>query len=317
MSEISMTRRFLLVGAAAMGPLLLPATAHAEVGKSPRFDLTTASPTLLWRTPLHSGIWIMQAFSWDNAAQEIYFVQTKAGSTTGDLFVTRTNAAGRILGSMALHGFGHGVAIGVERYQGAVYLWTESRANPRSGYGTRIARFRFADGKTITPSSAGVLDRTPNLPNLKTNPQPAIDPVYDRLLVRFRDAAGKPRVVVYSMADARAGRLDRAHRLAERALPDQPKTSPCQGFTGMGQYAYLISGGQSKDDTYLHWIDLRSGRHGKNLTHAGKSLLTDKREPEGIAIQVLSGKPRLTFGFSSGSAPHRKAILFVKRTLAH
>ncbi|GAA2738434.1 teichoic acid biosynthesis protein C [Actinocorallia aurantiaca] len=310
-----LSRRALLLGAAGSGALLLPGPAQADVPASKRFDLTTPSPTLLWRKPLRSGSWIMQSFGWDNAKQEIYFAQVKAGSKTGDLIITRTTATGRQLGWMVLRGFGHGVSIGVERYKGAVYLWTESKANPKSGFGTRVARFKFVNGKTIKPTSAGVLDRTPKLPNLKKNPQPAIDPVHNRLLVRFRDGSSRPRVAVFSLADARAGRLGPANVLAEQALPDHPASSPNQGFTGLGQYAYLISGAQSKDDTLLHWVDLRSGRRGKFLTHAGKSLLKDKREPEGIAVQVVSGRPRLTFGFSSGSSPNRRSSLFYKSTL--
>ncbi|GAA0970493.1 hypothetical protein [Actinocorallia libanotica] len=309
------SRRALLLGAAGAGSLLVPGAAHAEIPASKRFELATPSPTLLWRKPLRSGSWIMQSFAWDNTRQEIYFVQVKAGSTTGDLIVTRTTATGRHLGWMVLRGFGHGVAIGVEPYKGAVYLWTESKANPKSGFGTRIARFKFANGKTIKPASAGVQDRTPKLPNLKKNPQPAIDPLYDRLFVRFRDGSSRPRVAVFSLADARAGRLGPANVLAERALPDHPAASPNQGFTGLGQYAYLLSGAQSKDDTLLHWVDLRSDRRGRFHTRAGKSLLTDKREPEGIAIQLASGRPRLVFGFSSGSSPHRRTSLFYKSTL--
>ena len=171
-----LSRRALLLGAAGAGALAVPGTAHAAVPPSKRFDLTTPSPTLLWRRPLRSGTWIMQSFAWDDTRQEIYFVQVEAGSKSGDLVVTRTTATGRHLGWMALRGFGHGVAIGVEPYKGAVYLWTESKADPKSGFGTRIARFKFVNGKTIKPTSAGVLDRTPKLPNLKKNPQPAIDP---------------------------------------------------------------------------------------------------------------------------------------------
>ena len=215
---------------------------------------------------------------------------------------------------MILRGFGHGVSIGVEPYEGAVHLWTEWKADPKSGFGTRIARFKFVNGKTVKPTSASVLDRTPRLPNLKQNPQPAIDPLYNRLLVRFRDGSNRPRVAAFSLADARAGRLGPANVLAEQALPDHPASSPGQGFTGLGQYVYLISGARSKDDTLLHWVDLRSGRRGAFHTRAGRSLLKDEREPEGIAVQLVSGRPRLVFGFSSGSAPDRRTSLFYKST---
>jgi hypothetical protein len=313
-------RRLLRAGggvaaAAVLGalPLARAGAANADVDPSPRFKLDGAGDYVFLEQPLHNTSWGMQSFAFDNVNRHVYFVQTKPGSVTGDLWVTRTDLYGTELGSMALWGFGHGVQIAVEPYEGEVYLWTEWQSSDR-GFGSRIGRFKFADGATLTRTDSRVEDRTPTLANLVTNPQPAIDPYYDRLLVRFRDASGKARVVVFEMSDARAGRLGHDQRKAEWALPDRGTwgdAHPFQGFTGYGQFVYLLEGEGGVSTSYLTSIDLNSGArmHDRFGTTAGASL--PHREPEGMAI-LLDGGPRLAFGFSSGSAPDYRASIFYK-----
>lgn len=125
--------------------------------------------------------------AFDNLNGHVYFVTTKPGSTTGDLWVTKTDLSGTQLGSMALHGFGHGVQIAVEPSGGTVYLWTEWRASA-SGFGTRIGRFEFVNGSTLEQTDSRIQDRTPTLTNLVTNPQPAIGHVMQD---RFPTTAGE------------------------------------------------------------------------------------------------------------------------------
>lgn len=287
----------------------------AALPPSSRFDFDDPSDALIWRKRLRNTTWHMQAYGFDNVAGAIYFVQTQPGSTNGDLWVTRTDLTGVRNASMLLRGFGHGVQIAVEpQADGGVYLWTESHVGG-NGYGTRIGRFKFDNGGTITSGQAQ--DRTPKLGNLGpgANPQPAIDPYTDRLLVRFRDPNGRRRMVVFAMRDARAGRLSSAQRLAECALPDRGswgKSHPFQGFTGFGQYAYLLEGEAGSSISYLTCVDLNSGKvvEDRFETQAGKSLPT--REPEGMAIQLLPGEARLTLGLSSRSDGVYQSSVFYK-----
>jgi hypothetical protein len=261
----------------------------------------------------------MQSFAFDNVNDHIYFVQTKPGTTTGDLWVTKTDLSGTQLGSMALHGFGHGVQIAVEPAGATAYLWSEWRASA-SGFGTRIGRFEFIDGATLEQRDTRIQDRTPTLTNLVTNPQPAIDPAYDRLLVRFKDANGKARIVAFRMSDARAGLLGHDHRLAEWALPDRGSwgvEQPFQGFTGYGEFVYLLEGKGGATTSYLTSVDLNSGHimQDRFPTTAGESL--PNREPEGMAIrESASTGPLLAFGFSSGAAPNFRATVYYKSDFA-
>ncbi|WP_285780182.1 hypothetical protein [Microtetraspora sp. NBRC 13810] len=261
---------------------------------------------------------MLQSFGYDNTAGHIYFVQRNSTNTdpdhVGDLWVTKTDTAGNELGSMALHGFGHGVQIGVENYNGAVYLWTEWRTSD-TGFGTRIGRFRFADGTVLEQGAGSIQDRTPQIGDM-VNPQPAIDPSTDRLVVRYKIGADLPRIVAFRMSDARAGRLTSGYRLVERALPSRGSwgtAHPFQGFAAYGRYAYLLEGGV-EDTSYLTTIDLNEV--GQNIVHdrfpttAGQSL--PGREPQGMAIWLSGGGPRLAFGFHSNTGGVRQTSVFYK-----
>jgi len=95
-----LSRRAVLLGAAGTGAPLMPGAAYGAVPPSKRFDLTTPSPTPLWRKPLRSDTWLMRSFARDDTRQEVYFLQVEPGSTTGGLIVTRTTATGRHLGRL-------------------------------------------------------------------------------------------------------------------------------------------------------------------------------------------------------------------------
>ncbi|HEV7936284.1 MAG TPA: teichoic acid biosynthesis protein C [Actinomadura sp.] len=329
------TRRRLVAGAAgaaaALGLQAVPGlgagTATAAIRRSRRFDLTAGSRALIKEKALKGGR-VLQSFAFDNANRHIYTVQLMSGSAipSGDLCVTELDLAGRRLGHMYLRGFGHGEQIGIESAgAGAVpYLWTEYRA--RDGWGTRLARFRFADGASIDSSHPGISDRTPRLLGL-ASPRPAIDPWHNRLVVRFtRD--GRLRAAVYDLDDARKGLLDGRHRLAEVSLPDPSRsTQPAQGFALFGQYVYLFHGTAygrdgSKAPTgnaHITCVDMNTGRVvERRLTTAFRGLTF--REPEGMAIQVTSPgdhapEVRLCFGFASGATGARRASIAYKNLL--
>ncbi|MFC3576513.1 hypothetical protein ACFOZ0_25150 [Streptomyces yaanensis] len=312
-----------LAAAALLGSgatLLGAGPAHAVVDDSPRFKLDGNGGNPVWKKSLHAN-WVMQSFAYDNVNQHIYFAQTNSANTApdhvGDLWITKTDTSGNELGAMALHNFGHGVSIGVEPYQGAVYLWTEWMSSD-SGFGTRVGRFKFVDGATLEKTDTSIQDRTPSIGDTMINPQPAIDPSTDRLWVRYKVGDDMPRIVGFTMSDARAGRLTKSpeYRLAERALPsrgDWGKTNPFQGFAVYGRYAYLLEGA-ANGPSYISVIDLNDS--GQSLvvdrweTTAGQSL--DGREPQGMAIWLASGAARLAFGFHSNTDGVRQSSVFYK-----
>ncbi|GAB2927597.1 phage baseplate protein [Streptomyces mayteni] len=310
----------LLAAAAMVGStgMLSASRAAAALPDSPRFRLSGAGGNPFWRRSLHAN-WVLQSFAYDNERQHIYFAQYDSTNTDpgriGDLWVTRTDITGNQSGAMALRGFGHGVGIGVEPYRGEVHLWTEWRTGP-SGYGTRIGRFRFVNGATLTADDPSIEDRTPSVGGPMIEPQPAIDPWTNRLLVRYKVAPDRPRIVVFDLDDARAGRLGSEHRLAERALPSRGAWGgehPFQGFAACGRYAYLIEGPVG-GPACLTALDLNGAGEStvvdRFVTDAGQSL--PGREPQGMAVWIAAGRPRLAFGFHSNSRDVRQATVFYK-----
>jgi hypothetical protein len=288
---------------------------RAALPPSPRFDFEDPSDPVIWKKPLHKSDWHMQSYAFDNTLGDIYFVQRRPRTTNGDLWVTRTDRAGNRRASMLLKGFGHGVQIAVEPDPGEnPFLWAETHAGA-DGYGTRVGRFRFVNGATIT--SADAQDRTPALDSLgeRPNPQPAIDPYNGRLLVRYRDDQDRRRIAVFQLSDATDGRLGHDQRLAECLLPDRgdwAEEHPFQGFTAFGQFAYLLEGEAGVITSYLTCIDLNSGQVVQDRFHtqAGRSL--PNREPEGMAIQLLPGEARLTLGLTSHVDGSYTASIFHK-----
>ncbi|MFF3727861.1 twin-arginine translocation signal domain-containing protein [Streptomyces erythrochromogenes] len=306
-----------IAAAAAAGaalPLFAASPASAAVPDSPRFKLDGAGGNPIWKKSLHAN-WVMQSFGYDSVHQHVYFLQTKTDSKNGDLWVTKTDTAGNQLGSMALHGFGHGVSIAVEPYGGQVHLWTEWKTSA-SGFGTRIGRFPFVNGAVLEQDDPSVQDRTPSIGNTMINPQPVIDPSTDRLLVRYNVGTDQRRIVAFTLDDARAGRLTSANRLVERALPargDWGKANPFQGFAAYGRYAYLLEGPVG-NPSYITTVDLNDVGNStvvdRFATTAGQSL--PGREPQGMSIWQSPGGPRLAFGFHSNTSGARHASVFYK-----
>ncbi|MFE5968953.1 Tat pathway signal sequence domain protein [Streptomyces sp. NPDC056463] len=295
--------------AALTGSLVLTqaGTATAAVAVSKRFDLT--DPSDEWHREILLGeTRILQSFGFDNTNKHLYTAQlvqadrmlpgeTRAytgteRSTNGDLCVTRLDWGGNIIGRMYLKGFGHGVSIGVEPSGNSAYLWTETDSVPdgtNTGFGTKVARFKFANGAVLQPDSAQVTRFTP-APG-STNNTVAVDPVNNRLVHRHR-INGAFRYSLYDLAAFKTGTF------TPLATIDQPAvlTGPTfQGYTSLGQYLYTLDGTAytytqdgtrtSEANSYVTSIDWNTGLvHERRLTKAGESLFY--REPEGLAIQI-------------------------------
>lgn len=281
-----------------------------------RFDLTAPATQLIWKKALYDET-VLQSFGFDNTNGHIYVVQVKNGSgsaAAGNLCLTKLSLTGTVLGHMYLMGFGHGVQIGVEPSGTSAYLWTETNAvsDGANAWGNRLARFKFVNGQTLTASSSALTKYAPIAGATSTTC--AIDPSTKRLIMRYW-VDGKARYAAYSLSALKNGT---ATPLFDIAQPSG--LGVFQGYAAHGNYLYLLDGtsystsNPAPGNAYITCVDLRTGsKVQRSLTQAGKSL--DFREPEGMAIQIAGGAPRLCLGLASGVEGARKASIFYKTAL--
>ncbi len=314
-SHMPVTRRDLLklgAGAAATAALAARPAAATEG----RFDLTGSSSPLIWKKDLYDQT-VLQSFAFDNVHGHIYTLQLRNGTgqnAAGNLCLTKLSLTGTVLGHMYLMGFGHGVQLGVEPSGSSAYLWTETDGVTENGSarGSRLARFRFADGQTLDTSSPALTKYKPIAS--ADNTTCAIDPSRNRLIMRYR-SEGAFRFAVYSLPALKAGTVSALFDIAQPA-----GLGVFQGYAAFGNFLYLLTGEAYSDanpapgNTHITCLDLRTGGQvQRELTEAGKSL--DYREPEGMAIQIAAGLPRLCLGLASGVEKARKASIFYKSAM--
>ncbi|MGP4114368.1 phage baseplate protein [Streptomyces sp. 4N509B] len=302
--------------AAAVGGWWGAGRAAAAVPASARFDLTEPSYDLFRHKDLHEGT-VQQSFSFDNVNRRLFVAQLRSGydGTLGHLCVNQLAFDGTRIGHMHLTGFGHGVGFAAQGVGSATYLWTEVDANA-NGYGRRLARFRYAAGTTLSASSTSLTKYHPVAE--ASEHTCSVDPVHNRLVVRYHVSGVGKHIAVYDLARAAAG--DFSQRLADFRMPSVPGTA--QGYTAYGQYLYYLTGNAYSDDNpppgnaELTTVDLNTGRvvQGPFRTEAGRTLTF--REPEGLAIyRTAAGEPRLFLGFASGESGDRRSNLFYKNAL--
>ncbi|KAK0662110.1 putative FacC-like extracellular signaling protein [Cercophora samala] len=296
-------------------PLLLPHLTLATVPTTPRFDLTKPSYDLFRHKTLHDDT-VQQSFTFDNTNRRLFVAQRRNGadSSLGNLCITQLDFGGSQLGYMHLTGFGHGVAFGAQPSGSSTYLWTEVDANS-NGYGTRLARFKFTSGTSLSASSAGVQKFKPVA--AATEFTCSVDPVNNRLVVRYHLPGSGKHIAVYTLSAATAG--DFSSPLVDFKIPTITTLGGAfQGYTAYGRYLYLLWG-DSYDVTggtvnsQVATVDLNTGLlvQGPTLTKAGETL--SFREAEGMAIyKTEGGQTRLFLGFASGIAGDRRSNLFYK-----
>jgi hypothetical protein len=314
-----------MAGGVAAAPFVLGGRAAAGTARaaalpvSQRFDLTQPSHDLFRNMPLHDQT-VMQSFAYDNVNRRLFTAQLKNGSgsdAAGDLCITQLDFSGNQLGFMFLEGFGHGVSIGAEPVGTATFLWTEVDA-PNNGPGTsargvRLARFKFTSGTTLTAASSALQKHTPIAGVTTTTP--AIDPVNERLVMRYA-TGGTFRYAVYDLADVNAGDYTPLVDIAQPA-----GLGTFQGYTIYGEFLYTIDGtaydtsNPAPGNTFVTCVDLNTGAVvDREFTQAGSTL--SYREPEGLAIyRTAAGETRLFLGFASGESGGRMANLFYKNVL--
>ncbi|MCO6006202.1 hypothetical protein NE236_14510 [Actinoallomurus purpureus] len=322
-----MKRRVVLAGC---GVLLAATAAVAAGGPSPargtavtdsapaafanRFELK-GSWALLFRNKRLAGSRAAQSFAFDNAHRRIYVAELGPGATSGgNLYITQLNWSGTRLGHMTLKGFGHGVSIGLEVMGSTPYLWTEVDVDPKKGRGRRIARFKYAAGRTLTSTSSALkkFDLVPGA----TAETVSIDQTYKRIVLRYFKGTSK-HYATYDLAAFQKKHVF-TKVYADIKEPSWMSTPSFQGYTTYDRHLYMVQGTaygtdnarSGKGDTMLTSVDLATGRVEQRQvrTTAGSSLYT--REPEGLAIQVVNGAPRLCIGFATTATATSTTRLF-------
>ncbi|MGW5197692.1 phage baseplate protein [Streptomyces spiralis] len=330
-----------LVGVGAFGSVMLTSSSAsaAAVTSSKHFDLTAASTMFLREIDLQETR-VLQSFAFDNTNKHLYTAQLVQGgrelpgetqfydgaarAAQGDLCITRLDWGGNEIGRMYLKGFGHGVSIAVEPSGNSAYLWTECDVdmtkNPDGSgnrYGTKIARFKFANGAVLTTASAALTKYTPVAGS--TNTTVAIDPANSRIAHRY-NLNGTWKYALYDLATFKSG----GSPLTTITQVSDLTGVTFQGYTTYGQYLYTIDGTaygtsgsvEGTGNTYITCVDWNTGtKVDRQLTKAGSSL--SYREPEGLAVQIPDtsnmAAVRLHMGFASGadaSAPKQASFYY-------
>ncbi|MFF1732843.1 teichoic acid biosynthesis protein C [Streptomyces sp. NPDC058247] len=319
-SPMSLTRRGLLrggagVGLAAFGVGYGATSAAASVGTTSRFDLSQPSYDLFRDKNLHSNR-VQQSFAFDSVNKRLFVAAKRLDSpeSAGDLCISELDFAGNYVSYMHLNGFGHGVAFGIRAIGSASYLWIETEANG-NGYGSKLGLIRYSAGTTVDAAAEGYGKFTPVAG--ATEFTCSMDPVYDRMIVRYHKDGAK-HIAVYNNSDT-----DNADFSSPVAMFTPPAISGTpQGYTLYGSYMYFITGdGYSASNpdpgnTYITSININTGAiaQGPTLTKAGSTLVY--REPEGLAIyRTDAGESRLFLGFASGEEGDRRSSIFYKNAL--
>lgn len=284
-----------------------------DVPESAYFDLKAPSHDLFRHVVLKDDT-VQQSFAFDQKNRRLFVSQRRNGTPTenGDLTITYLSFDGKYLGHMYLTGFGHGVAFGAEPVGTDTYLWTEvdSKSN---GYGERLARFKFVNGKTVSRESTALtkFKPIPSAPSIIA----VINPVDNSLVCRYTSGSTK-RITAFPLKEATSGNFSNPLYDFE-----QPQVEVFQGYAAYGSYVYMLSGTSYElngniIDSEVTSINVNTGkiRQGPVITKAGSTLTF--REPEGMAVYTTAaGEPRLFLGFASGKAGDRRSNLFYKNEL--
>lgn len=291
-------------------------SASAAVPGSQRFDLTQPSYDLFRSANTH-GPRVQQSFAFDWVNKWLFVATKRSGSpeSAGDLCINKMDFHGNYISYMHLNGFGHGVAFAALPDGSGTELWIECDANG-SGYGQALAPIRYAAGTSLNSPAASAAYR-PISGALEYTC--SVDPVYQRVIVRYHTSAGK-RIAVYPLSAFQNRSF--GSPLVDFKQPSIPGTP--QGYTLYGSYMYFLTGDHYPGDgtptgdgnAHITSIDINTGtvKQGPVLTKAGSTLFW--REPEGLAIyRTDGGESRLFLGFATGQEGDRRSSIFYKKAL--
>ncbi|HEY9331268.1 MAG TPA: hypothetical protein VIS09_24015 [Streptomyces sp.] len=253
-----------------------------------------------------------QAMAVDPVTHDLFVVQIRDALEYGNLCVYRMNrATGRPIDYMHLNGFGHGYQIGAQHIGGRTYLWTEAGPLYKE-FGTRVARVPYLPGQTVTMTSSVV--SAPFRPTADARfTAPNVDPVYQRLTVRYQTAQGY-FFSQYPIDPVTGDVTWTATRTV--AHPSQAEVPTLwdtfQGFASLGEYLYLYTGSPDKNNAHLTALSWSDGSVVAGPQHITAVPGLDRREPEGLCIEPMGDESRLLFGFSgSHTTPREETICFL------
>ncbi|MFE6910819.1 phage baseplate protein [Streptomyces erythrochromogenes] len=287
----------------------------ATVPATKRFDLAQPSYDLFRSKDTH-GARVQQSFAFDWVNKFLFVATKRRGSTEadGDLCINKMDFDGNYLSYMHLDGFGHGVAFAALPDGSGTELWIECAAD--GGFGTALAPVRYTANTTLASPAASAAYRPISGAAEYTC---SVDPVYQRMIVRYHTSAGK-RIAVYPLSAFQTRNFGAP--LVDFKQPAIPGTA--QGYALYGSYMYYLTGDAYPEpgdpvgdgNTYLTSIDINTGtvKQGPVLTKAGSTL--HHREPEGLAIyRTDAGESRLFLGFATGKVGDRRSSIFYKNAL--
>ncbi|MGW1465455.1 phage baseplate protein [Streptomyces sp. NPDC002308] len=253
-----------------------------------------------------------QSIAVDPVTHDLFVVQIRDALEYGNLCVYRMDrATGQALDHMHLDGFGHGYQIGAQHIGGTTYLWTECGPLYEQ-FGTRIARFPYLPGQVVTMTSAVLSEPFSPVPDAKFI-APSVDPVFQRLTVRYLTAQGY--LFTQYPIDPSTGDVvwTPLRTVAHPPAAQVPRLADTfQGFASLGDHLYLYTGNPDVDDTHITALSWTDGS-----VVAGPRLMTavpglERREPEGLAIELTGAEARLLFGFSgSDTTPREVTVCFL------
>ena len=251
---------------------------------------------------------VMQSFDIDINRNEIYTVQLKKG-TSSDLVVTKLNSNNEIVGNMELLNFGYGANMAIEESGSSIYIWIESDSvldSSNKGYGTKISRIKFENGKSYTNTGGSTFELLKN----HTNLSPSLDKINNKLCIRSR-YNGKIFFTVFNLNSVMS---NNPIQIAQIEIPTGiMEELPLQGHDIYKEYIYLYEGvgtsGTESSTAYVTTFDLKGNIKYRSLVRGFETL--DYREAEGIKIkQINSSTHELYIGFASGEAGVRKANIY-------
>jgi hypothetical protein len=184
---------------------------------------------------------VSQSVAYDPSHKVWVFAQRRRGYPSGDLTLTAMTPSGKQINHMYADGFGHGIGISLERSaSGVLYVWMETEAVLTPGYpgtytqqdmyGTRVSRFAWQPGKTVTPSKVTVYN------NYRNQISVSLDAAHGHIGVRYWSKIAKR--YIFTIYDLAAYRKHQYVRVASIYEPKQIGIP--QGWVLAGDYIYRL-----------------------------------------------------------------------------
>lgn len=272
------------------------------------FDINNKSAASYKENLSLSDVTVMQSFDIELDRSEMYFAQLKSG-TKGDIILTKINTANNsILGTMVLENFGHATNICIEEDGVDTYIWTECDGLADSNgdiWGSKVCRFKFSNGATVTNNTGTVYD----LLQGHTNLSPSIDKLGNTLLIRSR----KDGKVFFTVFNLNSVLINKPVIISQFENPQGVNVISHQGHDIYKNYIYNFEGvsktAERESTAYITVMDIKGNVKYRKLIDVANTL--DFREAEGIKVkQIDTNTHELYIGFASGQTGSRKANIY-------